>query len=127
MTFAVAIIIAVYMPILFLEGLEGRMFRPMAITVCAALAGSLFLALTMVPLLASFAFSRGIRHESRIETTTDGSEHGSTGRYYARSRTWAIEPPPRRRLFRPRGAGSRSARSSSSAPNSCLVSTKALS
>ena len=37
MTFAVAIIIAVYLPILFLEGLEGRMFRPMAITVCAAL------------------------------------------------------------------------------------------
>src|SRR5439155_3988182 len=34
MTFAVVIIIAVYLPILFLEGLEGRMFRPMAITVC---------------------------------------------------------------------------------------------
>ncbi len=41
MTFAVIIIIAVYMPILFLQGLEGRMFRPMAITVCTALAGSL--------------------------------------------------------------------------------------
>ena len=37
--FAVAIIIAVYMPIFFLEGLEGRMFRPMAITVCSALLG----------------------------------------------------------------------------------------
>src|SRR6266852_9748539 len=36
MTFAVVIIIAVYLPILFLQGLEGRMFRPMAITVCAA-------------------------------------------------------------------------------------------
>ena len=56
MTFAVVIIIAVYLPILFLQGLEGRMFRPMAITVCAALAGSLLLALTMVPMLASFAF-----------------------------------------------------------------------
>ena len=39
MTFAVVIIIAVYLPILFLQGLEGRMFRPMAITVCAALVG----------------------------------------------------------------------------------------
>src|SRR5579864_735910 len=58
MTFAVIIIIAVYMPILFLEGLEGRMFRPMAITVCAALLGSLILALTMIPVLASFAFRR---------------------------------------------------------------------
>ncbi len=56
MTFAVAIIIAVYLPILFLQGLEGRMFRPMAITVCSALAGSLLLALTMIPMLASFAF-----------------------------------------------------------------------
>src|ERR1700676_5199642 len=50
MTFAVVIIIAVYLPILFLQGLEGRMFRPMAITVCAALFGSLVLALTMIPM-----------------------------------------------------------------------------
>jgi cobalt-zinc-cadmium resistance protein CzcA len=60
MTFAVVIIIAVYLPILFLQGLEGRMFRPMAITVCAALAGSLILALTMVPMMVSFAFRNGI-------------------------------------------------------------------
>jgi len=60
MTFAVMIIIAVYLPILFLQGLEGRMFRPMAITVCAALTGSLLLALTMVPMLVSFAFRDGI-------------------------------------------------------------------
>src|SRR6266576_1158515 len=49
MSFAVAIIIAVYLPILFLQGLEGRMFRPMAITVCGALLGSLLLALTAIP------------------------------------------------------------------------------
>lgn len=60
MTFAVVIIIAVYLPILFLEGLEGRMFRPMAITVCTALFGSLLLALTLVPALASVAFRSGI-------------------------------------------------------------------
>ncbi len=60
MTFAVIIIIAVYLPILFLQGLEGRMFRPMAITVCAALAGSLILALTTVPMMVSFAFRKGI-------------------------------------------------------------------
>jgi heavy metal efflux system protein len=60
MTFAVIIIIAVYLPILFLQGMEGRMFRPMAITVCTALAGSLLLALTMVPMMVSFAFRRGI-------------------------------------------------------------------
>lgn len=53
--FAVAIIIAVYLPILTLEGLEGRMFRPMAITVVSLLLGSLLLALTVVPVLATFA------------------------------------------------------------------------
>jgi cobalt-zinc-cadmium resistance protein CzcA len=53
--FGVAIIIAVYLPIFFLEDLEGRMFRPMAITVCSALLGSLLLSLTVVPVLGSFA------------------------------------------------------------------------
>jgi len=58
MIFAVVIIIAVYLPILFLQGLEGRMFRPMAITVCSALAGSLLLAMTLVPIFASFSLRR---------------------------------------------------------------------
>jgi cobalt-zinc-cadmium resistance protein CzcA len=53
--FAVAIIIAVYLPIFTLQDLEGRMFRPMAIAVCSMLLGSLILALTLVPVLASFA------------------------------------------------------------------------
>jgi cobalt-zinc-cadmium resistance protein CzcA len=60
MTFAVAIIIAVYLPILFLQGLEGRMFHPMATTVCAALFGSLVLALTLIPTLVSLSFRRGM-------------------------------------------------------------------
>jgi cobalt-zinc-cadmium resistance protein CzcA len=54
--FAVAIIIAVYLPIFFLEGLEGRMFRPMAITVCSALFGALVFALTVVPASAALHF-----------------------------------------------------------------------
>jgi cobalt-zinc-cadmium resistance protein CzcA len=52
--FAVGIIIAVYVPIFFLEGLEGRLFRPMAVTVVSALAGSLLLALFVMPVLASY-------------------------------------------------------------------------
>ena len=52
--FGVAIIIAVYLPIFTLQGLEGRMFRPMAIAVCSALLGSLILALTAVPVLSSY-------------------------------------------------------------------------
>ena len=60
MAFGVGIIIAVYLPILFLQGLEGRMFHPMAITICTALLGSLLLALTVIPVLCSFVFSKGL-------------------------------------------------------------------
>ncbi len=52
--FGVLIIIAVYLPIFTLQGLEGRMFTPMAFTVCVAVLGSLFLALCFVPVGASF-------------------------------------------------------------------------
>ncbi|MCM2317133.1 MAG: efflux RND transporter permease subunit [Thermoanaerobaculia bacterium] len=47
--FAVAIIAIVYLPILSLTGIEGKMFKPMALTVVFALVGSLLLALTYVP------------------------------------------------------------------------------
>lgn len=57
MTFAVGIIILVYVPILTLTGIEGKMFRPMAFTVIMALAGSLLLAVTITPLF-SFWFAR---------------------------------------------------------------------
>ncbi len=49
----ISIIILVYIPVLFLEGVEGKMFRPMAETVIFALIGSLFIALFLMP---SFAF-----------------------------------------------------------------------
>lgn len=52
--FGVLIIVAVYLPIFTLQGLEGKMFRPMAITVCSAILGSLILSLTVVPVLSSF-------------------------------------------------------------------------
>ena len=51
--FAVGIILIVYVPILALSGVEGKMFRPMALTVMFALAGSLVLALTLIPVLAT--------------------------------------------------------------------------
>ena len=57
--FGVLIILLVYVPILSLQGLEGRMFRPMAITVAIALLGSLLLALAWIPAAASVVFRRG--------------------------------------------------------------------
>ena len=60
--FAVTIIIIVYLPILTLQGVEGKLFRPMALTVIFALIGSLVLAFTLMPVLASF-FLRTKSHD----------------------------------------------------------------
>jgi heavy metal efflux system protein len=57
--FGIAIIVAVYIPIFALEGMEGRMFKPMAFTVVCAVLGSLALALIYVP-AASLALLRHV-------------------------------------------------------------------
>ncbi len=56
--FGELIIMIVYLPILTLEGIEGKLFRPMALTVIFALAGSMVLSLTLMPVLASFLLPR---------------------------------------------------------------------
>lgn len=62
--FAVTIITVVYLPILALEGTEGKMFRPMAFTVVFALLGALALTMTLIPALASLVLS-GYTREGR--------------------------------------------------------------
>jgi cobalt-zinc-cadmium resistance protein CzcA len=57
--FGVLIIMLVYVPILSLQGLEARMFRPMAITVALAVFGSLLLALAFVPAASMLVFRAG--------------------------------------------------------------------
>jgi len=86
--FGVAIIVAVYIPVFTLEGIEGRMFRPMAFTVCAAVIGSLILALTYVPAVASYVF----RKESP-SVAARGSEGGwfdAVRRRYALLLSWGL-------------------------------------
>ena len=56
--FGIGIIIIVYLPILTLGGIEGKMFKPMAWTVVFALVGSLLLSLTLIPVLASLFLVR---------------------------------------------------------------------
>jgi cobalt-zinc-cadmium resistance protein CzcA len=58
--FGELIIMIVYLPILTLEGIEGKLFRPMAMTVIFALAGSMVLSLTLMPVLASLFLPRRI-------------------------------------------------------------------
>ena len=62
MFFGVLIITIVYVPILSLAGIEGKMFHPMALTVMLALGGALVLALTLMPALCSLVL-RGRIHE----------------------------------------------------------------
>ncbi len=60
--FSLLIIIAAYLPIFLLERVEGRIFAPMANTVVAALLGALLFSLSLVPVLATFAYREPIRH-----------------------------------------------------------------
>jgi heavy metal efflux system protein len=59
--FGELIIIIVFLPILTLEGIEGKMFRPMALTFIFALVGSLVLSLTLMPVLASLLLPKRVR------------------------------------------------------------------
>ena len=60
--FGELIIMMVYLPILTLEGVEGKLFRPMAWTVIFALAGSMILSLTLVPALCATVLPRNGSH-----------------------------------------------------------------
>ena len=65
--FAVTIITVVYLPLLSLQGVEGKMFRPMALTVIFALLASLVLSLVLMPVLATFALGRpAAEHDSWV-------------------------------------------------------------
>ena len=58
LTFAVLIIMTVYVPILTFQRIEGKLFRPMALTISLAVIGSLLITLTVIPVLSSLVFRR---------------------------------------------------------------------
>jgi cobalt-zinc-cadmium resistance protein CzcA len=64
--FGVAIITIVYLPMFTLQGVEGKMFTPMAFTVVFALVGALLLALTVVPVLLSFFMTGKVSEEDNF-------------------------------------------------------------
>ncbi|MCA9195857.1 MAG: efflux RND transporter permease subunit, partial [Planctomycetales bacterium] len=64
--FGIGIIIVVYLPVMSLTGMEGKMFHPMAFTVVFALLGSLLLALTTTPVLVSLLVGQA-GHASRLD------------------------------------------------------------
>ena len=61
-TSGILIIITVFLPLLTLQGLEGKLFSPVALTIVFALSGSLILSLTVIPVLASYLLGK-VSHE----------------------------------------------------------------
>lgn len=64
--FGELIILAVYLPIFTLEGIEGKMFKPMAQTVAFALLGAFILSLTYIPMMSALFLSKIVAHKKNI-------------------------------------------------------------
>ncbi|MFN5829212.1 MAG: efflux RND transporter permease subunit, partial [Bacteroidota bacterium] len=64
--FGQIIILVVYLPIFFLSGIEGKMFKPMVQTVAFALTGAFILSLTYVPMMSALVLSRKIKSKKNI-------------------------------------------------------------
>ncbi len=62
--FSQIIILIVYVPILSLQGIEGKMFKPMAFTVAFAILGAFILSVTYVPMMSALCLSKKIRHKT---------------------------------------------------------------
>ncbi len=84
-TSGIAIIAIVFLPLLTLEGLEGKLFSPVALTIVFALAASLLLAFTVIPVLASFLLKQGAHEDPWLLRTLQG--------YYTRMLDGALARP----------------------------------
>ena len=78
----VGIIILVFLPLMTLQGMEGKMFAPLAITISIALAISLFLSLTLSPVLSSYLLKGGAEHDTFLIAFMK--------RHYLRMLHWAL-------------------------------------
>ncbi|NUQ64471.1 MAG: efflux RND transporter permease subunit, partial [Pirellulales bacterium] len=70
-SFGQIIIFIVYLPILVLVGIEGKMFRPMAQTVSFAILGAFILSLTYIPMMSALALSKKTDHKKNIAVLLD--------------------------------------------------------
>ncbi len=79
------IIAITFLPILALEGMEGKMFSPLAISVFIALMASLFLSISVIPVLCSYLLKPGAEYDNAI--------FSGIRRFYARALNWSIKKP----------------------------------
>ncbi len=82
-TAGIAIIIIVFVPLLTLQGLEGKLFVPVALTIVFALASSLLLSLTVIPVLASLILKQAAHEPPWLVRKLD--------RLYARVLGWSLQ------------------------------------
>lgn len=87
--YGVFIILTVFIPIMTLTGIEGKMFRPMAMTFSFAVLGALILSLTYVPMMAAWVMPRNIREH----TSFAGRIVNFIRRLYRPTLEWALRLP----------------------------------
>ena len=68
--FSQIIILIVYFPILSLQGIEGKMFKPMAYTVAFAVIGAFLLSITYVPMVSALFLSKKLNHKATVADKT---------------------------------------------------------
>jgi cobalt-zinc-cadmium resistance protein CzcA len=81
--FSIAIIIVVFLPVFTLEGVEGKMFSPMAFTISFALLGSIVTAIIVSPILSYYLLKEGRQKEVRLMVILKS--------YYLPMLTWALQ------------------------------------
>lgn len=84
--FGEIIILIVYLPILALSGIEGKMFRPMALTVAFAILGAFILSLTYVPMVSALLLSKNVVHKESFSDKLMKRLH----RFYEPVLLWAL-------------------------------------
>jgi cobalt-zinc-cadmium resistance protein CzcA len=87
--FGVAVIIVVFLPIATLQGMEGKMFAPLAYTISIALGASLLLAMTLIPVLASLV----LRPTARVGNGSSRHPADVVRKIYKPQLAWALDHP----------------------------------
>ncbi len=92
MVFATAIIVIVFVPLMFLSGIEGRFFRPLGVTYIVSILASLLVALTVTPALCKVLLKRRLvaRGEQALQRHGDGWLVRRLKRWYEPALRWAL-------------------------------------
>lgn len=80
--------IVVFLPLAFVSGSVGEMFRPFALAIAFSLLASLLVSITVVPALASTFFKRGLKQQRQVKQNNESL--GTVGRGYQKVLSWSL-------------------------------------